>query len=51
VAGVVLMKSPAEDYRRFGKTLVTVSLVMLLLSFLCCGMSATMGVFTNMMYY
>lgn len=51
VAGVVLMKSPAEDYRRFGKTLVTVSLVMLLLSFLCCGMSATMGVFTNMMHY
>ena len=51
VAGVVLMKSPAEDYRRFGKIMVTVSLVMLLLSFLCCGMSATMGVFTNMMYY
>ncbi|MBQ2879108.1 MAG: hypothetical protein IJE27_00270, partial [Anaerotignum sp.] len=51
VAGVVLMKSPAEDYRRFGKTMVTVSLVMLLLSFLCCGMSATMGVFSNMMSY
>jgi len=51
VAGVVLMKSPAEDYRRFGKTMVTVSLVMLLLSFLCCGMSATMGVFRNIMSY
>ena len=51
VAGVVLSKSPAEDYRRFGKTLMTVSIVMLVLSFLCCGMSAGMGMIGNMMYY
>lgn len=51
VAGVVLSKSPAEDYRRFGKTLMTVSIVMLVLSFLCCTMSAGMGMIGNMMYY
>jgi len=43
VAGVVLSKSPAEDYRRFGKTLMTVSIVMLVISFLCCGLSTGMG--------
>ena len=51
VAGVVLSKSPAEDYRRFGKTLMTVSVVMLVLSFLCCVMSTGMGMISNMMYY
>lgn len=51
VAGVVLSKSPAEDYRRFGKTLMTVSIVMLVLSFLCCGMSAGMGMINNMVMY
>ncbi|WP_405728342.1 hypothetical protein [Anaerotignum sp.] len=51
VAGVVLSKSPAEDYRRFGKTLMTVSIVMLVLSFLCCGMSASMGLINNMVMY
>lgn len=51
VAGVVLSKSPAEDYRRFGKTLMTVSVVMLVLSFLCCGMSAGMGMINNMVMY
>ena len=43
VAGVVLSKSPAEDYRKFGKLLMTVSVVMLVVSFLCCGLSAGMG--------
>ena len=47
VAGVVLSKSPAEDYRRFGKTLMTVSIVMLVISFLCCTLSAGMGVISN----
>ena len=47
VAGVVLMKSPAEDYRRFGKTILIVSIVMLVFSFLCCVMSAGMGMITN----
>ena len=51
VAGVVLSKSPSEDYRRFGKTLMTVSVVMLVISFLCCGMSAATGIFSNMLYY
>ena len=50
VAGVVLSKSPAEDYRNFGSLLMKVSILMLVLSFLCCGMSAATGVFTNMMY-
>ena len=48
VAGVVLSKSPAEDYRRFGKTLMTVSVVMLVISFLCCGLSTGMGMIGNM---
>jgi len=43
VAGVVLSKSPSEDYRSFGKTLMTVSVVMLVFSFLCCGLSTGMG--------
>lgn len=51
VAGVVLSKSPAEDYRRFGKTLMTVSVVMLVISFLCCGMSAATGMLSNLYYY
>ena len=48
VACVVLSKSPAEDYRRFGKTLMTVSVVMLVISFLCCGLSTGMGMIGNM---
>lgn len=51
VAGVVLSKSPSEDYRSFGKLLMTVSVIMLVLSFVCCGMSATMGLFSNMLSY
>lgn len=49
VAGVALSKSPSEDYRRFGKTMMTVSVVMLVLSFLCCTMSTGMGMIGNMM--
>ncbi|MBQ9092001.1 MAG: hypothetical protein IJY52_07020 [Anaerotignum sp.] len=51
VAGVALSKSPAEDYRNFGSLLMKVSVVMLVISFLCCAMSTGMGVFSNMMYY
>ena len=43
VAGVVLSKSPAEDYRNFGSLLMKVSIVMLVFSFLCCAMSTGMG--------
>ncbi len=51
VAGVALSKSPSEDYRKFGKLMMTVSVVMLVLSFLCCGMSVATGMLSNMMYY
>lgn len=49
VAGVALSKSPSEDYRRFGKLMMKVSVVMLVISFLCCAMSTGMGLFTNLM--
>ena len=39
VAGVVLMKSPAEDYRSFGKTIMIVSIVILALNLVCCVLS------------
>lgn len=48
VAGVALSKSPSEDYRKFGKLMMTVSIVMLVLSFLCCTMSTGMGMIGNM---
>lgn len=51
VAGVALSKSPSEDYRRFGKLMMTVSIVMLVLNFLCCAVGTGMGLFSNMLYY
>lgn len=51
VAGVALSKSPSEDYRKFGKLMMTVSVVMLVLSLLCCMMGTGMGVVSNLMYY
>ena len=45
VAGVILMKSPVEEYRKFGKTLVTLCTVLLVLSLLCC----VIGSVTNML--
>lgn len=47
VAGVALSKSPSEDYRRFGKLMMTVSIVMLVISFLCCAMGTGMSMVTN----
>lgn len=44
IAGIVLMKSPAEDYRRFGKLLLIVSVVVLALSLLCCVFSTGAGI-------
>ncbi len=41
VAGVALSKHPSEDYRRFGKLMLTVSVVMLAISFLCCCLLGT----------
>ena len=49
VAGAVLMKSPAEDYRRFGKLMLIVSIVMLALSFLCCVVSMVVGGANNIL--
>lgn len=51
VAGVVLSKSPSEDYRKFGKLMMTVSVVMLVVYFLCCAMFTGMNTFTHIMYY
>lgn len=51
VAGIVLSKSPAEDYRRFGKLMMTVGIVMLALSLLCCVSAGIMGGISNVMYY
>ena len=51
VAGVALSKSPSEDYRRFGKLMMTVSIVMLVLNFLCCAVGTGMGLFSNLLYY
>ena len=50
VAGVALSKSPSEDYRHFGKTMMTVSIVMLVLSFICCVLGTAAGAFSNIMY-
>ena len=50
VAGVALSKSPSEDYRRFGKTMMTVSIVMLVLSFICCVLGTAAGAISNIMY-
>ncbi len=43
VAGVALSRHPSEDYRRFGKLMLTVSVVMLAISFLCCCLLGTGG--------
>lgn len=47
VAGLVLSKSPSEDYRKFGKLMMTVSIVMLVLSFLCCVAGMGFSMFTG----
>lgn len=44
IAGIVLMKSPAEDYRRFGRLMLIVSIVVLALSLLCCVFSTGAGI-------
>ena len=36
IAGIVLMKSPIEDYQKFGKLITIISTVMLGMSLLCC---------------
>lgn len=39
IAGIILMKSPIEDYQKFGKLITIVSAVMLGLSLICCLVS------------
>lgn len=51
IAGIVLLKSPVEDYRGFGKTLTIVSCIMLGFWFLCCVVGGLFGVIGNMYYY
>ncbi|WP_304507477.1 hypothetical protein [Anaerotignum sp.] len=51
IAGIVLLKSPVEDYRGFGKTLITVSCIMFAIWFLCCIVGGLFGVVGNMYYY
>ncbi len=50
VAGIVLLKSPVEDYRGFGKTLITVSCILLGVWFLCCVVGGALGLVGNVMY-
>lgn len=51
IAGVALIKSPIEDYRKFGKTLIIVSAVMIAIWFLCCVVGGFFGMIGNMGYY
>ncbi len=43
IGGLVLMKSPFENYRKFGKTMLIVSLVMLILGIVCFGAMGLLG--------
>lgn len=36
ISGIVLMGKPYEDYRSFGKLLVILSIILFVISFLCC---------------
>ncbi|WMI81658.1 hypothetical protein [Anaerotignum sp. MB30-C6] len=51
ISGVVLLKSPIEDYRKFGKTLIILSCVMLGIWFLCCFVGGLLGFVGNVFYY
>ncbi|MEA5056974.1 MAG: hypothetical protein VB047_05385 [Anaerotignum propionicum] len=50
IAGVILLKSPIEDYSKFGKTLIIISSVMLGIWFLCCLIPGIFGFAGNMIY-
>ena len=45
IGGLVMMKSPVADYRAFGKTMLTVSVVMIVVYLLCCVIFGSMGIF------
>ena len=42
---LLIMKSPVADYRAFGKTMLTVSIVMIVIYLLCCVIFGSMGIF------
>ena len=46
IAGAALLKSPYEDYRKFGKTMVVLGIVMLVLWLLCCCIVGLTGSLT-----
>lgn len=50
IAGIILLKSPVEDYSKFGKLLITISCIMLGLWFLCCLIPGVFGFAGSMMY-
>ncbi|MDD4844059.1 MAG: hypothetical protein PHU31_06985 [Anaerotignum sp.] len=50
IAGIILLKSPIVDYRGFGKTMITVSCILLGVWFLCCVVVGTFGLLGNVMY-
>lgn len=43
IAGIVLMKSPVEDYQKFGKLITIISAIMLALSLVCCLIGGLTG--------
>lgn len=51
IAGLILMKSPVEDYRSFGKLMTIVSAVMLALSLICCVVMVAFNVMAPGLYY
>lgn len=51
IAGLILMKSPVEDYRSFGKLMTIVSAVMLALSLVCCVVMLAFNVMIPGLYY
>lgn len=46
IAGIVLMKSPVEDYQKFGKLITIISAIMLALSLVCCLVGGLTGLAT-----
>ena len=51
IAGVVLLKSPIEDYRKFGKTLIIISCIMLGIWILCCVVGGLFNFVGDAFYY
>ena len=51
IAGLILMKSPVEDYRSFGKLMTIVSAVMLALSLICCVVMVALNLAVPGSYY